>query len=80
LTRGIGAARSPHTLYRYSGSAWTSVKSWNRTINVSNSYAFFEEMQSVTGGYNYKFTGTVTVYKNNGVVESTGVNSATVYY
>jgi hypothetical protein len=68
------------TLYRYSGSAWTSVKSWNRTINVSNSYAFFEEMQSVSSGYNYKFTGTVTCYKNNSVVESVNINSAIGYY
>lgn len=68
------------TLYRQSGSTWTQVKSWNRTINVSNSYALFEETQSVTAGYNYKFTGTVTVYKNNSVVESTGVNSAIGYY
>jgi hypothetical protein len=41
------------TLYRQSGSAWTAIKSWNKTATVSNSFAWFEEMQSVNSGYNY---------------------------
>jgi hypothetical protein len=68
------------TLYRQSGSTWAQVKSWNKTANVSNSFAWLEEMKSVSNGYNYKFTGTVTVYKNNSVVESVNINSAIGYY
>jgi hypothetical protein len=37
-------------------------------------------MKSVGSGYNYKFFGTVTVYKNNSVVESVDIDSATGYY
>jgi hypothetical protein len=35
---------------------------------------------SVSQGYNYKFTGTVTYYKNNKVVESAGIDSGSTYY
>jgi hypothetical protein len=68
------------TLYRYSGSAWTQVTSWSNTANVNNSFAWFEEIKNVSSGCNYKFTGTVTCYKNNSVVESVNINSATGYY
>jgi hypothetical protein len=68
------------TLYRRSGSTWTAVKSWSETINVSNSFARFDKTQSVNQGYDYRFTGTVTCYKNNSVAESVGVDSSISHY
>jgi ABC-type antimicrobial peptide transport system permease subunit len=67
-------------LRRYTGSAWTSVQSWSETVNVNYSYALFEKLKSVSSDYYYKFVGTVTVYKNNSVVESVNIDSATGYY
>jgi hypothetical protein len=44
------------------------------------SFALLEKMKSVSSGYNYKFAGTVTVYKNNSIIESVDINSAIGYY
>ncbi|MDR1136618.1 MAG: hypothetical protein LBL49_10695 [Clostridiales Family XIII bacterium] len=53
---------------------------WNGTANVNNSCAWLEKAKSVSSGYDYKFTGTMTHYENNRVVESVSINSAIVNY
>ncbi|MPN19449.1 hypothetical protein SDC9_166818 [bioreactor metagenome] len=67
-------------LQRQEGAKWVTVKSWSETANVAANCAIFSKSYSVRKGYNYKFSGKVTCYKNGSLVESASVSSVVQYY
>ncbi len=67
-------------LKRSNGSAWTTIKSWNKDITISLNKFTINEKYGVSSGYSYKYTATVKSYKNGALLDSVTFDSETIKY
>jgi len=68
------------SLKRSSGSGWSTIKTWNQDIPISNTTFAFDETYKVAKSYSYKFTATVKSYKDDVLLDSVTFDSKIVKY
>lgn len=64
-------------LQRYSGSSWTTLRTW---IKSAKRYASIEETWKVYSGYTYRVYSTFRIYNASGTLLETGTNSKSVVF
>lgn len=67
-------------LQQYNNNKWISIKNWNSSQTISKGKAVFNQSYSITKGYNYRYTGTVKMYKGSTLLDTINVTSNTESY
>lgn len=64
-------------LQRYTGSSWTTLKTWTSS---AIRYTSIAETRTVTSGYTYRVYSIFRIYNPSGVLVETGTNNKTCIY
>lgn len=64
-------------LQRYTGTSWSTVKTWTTS---ANRYASISQTWTVPSGYTYRVYSTFRIYNSSGTLLETGTNSKSYAY